>query len=175
MNKHLHCAFISGQTLSLISLHENCKFFIAASYVPGKKRGHMIFPKRHFIESSFCWNPIFLNRSFAETKYCRNSFDRIVTWRIVELTKLHNTEHFSESLFSRTPFSRIVVQPNVIFTNRRLAERPFPETPFARTSFGRTLNRPPAYTFVQYSYCRAAIKLIGIDVLRFASVENMPH
>ena len=51
----------------------------------------------------------------------------------------------------------------------RLAERRFPETSFARKSFCRTLNRPPVYTFVQCACRRAAIKLIGIDVLRHAS------
>ena len=89
--------------------------------------------------------------------------------RIVELAKLHNAEwHFSEWLFSRTSFSRIVVQLNVIFTNRHSAERRFAETSFARMSFCRILNTPPACTFVQYACRRAAIKLIGIDVLRLA-------
>ena len=72
---------------------------------------HIIFPKRHFIESPFCRNPILPNRYFSETKNCRKSFDRIV-----KLTKLHNAErHFSESLFNRTSFSQIVLQPNVVF------------------------------------------------------------
>ena len=77
--------------------------------------------------------------------------------------------NFSESLFSRTSFPRIVVEPNVIFTNRRSAERRFPKTSFTQTSFCRTLNRPPVYTFVQCACRRAAIKFIGIDVLRLAS------
>ena len=102
-------------------------------------RGHIILPKHHSVESSFCRNPILPNRYFAERKNCRKSFDGIV-----ESAKLHNAErNFSESLFSRTSFSRIVVQPNVIFTNRRSAERCFPETAFARISFCRTLNRLP--------------------------------
>ena len=72
---------------------------------------------------------------------------------------------FPESLFSRTSFPRIVVQPNFIFTTRRSAERGFPKT-FARMSFCRTLNRPPC---IQCACRRAAIKLIGINVLRLAS------
>ena len=94
-------------------------------------RCHIIFPKHHFIEPSFCRNAISPNRCFAESHFTESSHGRIV-----ELTKLHNAErHFSESLFSRMSFSRIVVQPNSIFKNRPSAERRFPETSFARTSF----------------------------------------
>ena len=127
--------------------------------------------------TSFFRNVISLNSRFAETHFCRivvlpkqNISESHLTeashGRIVELAKLHNAErHFSELLFSRTSFSRLVVQLKVIFTNRHSAERRFPETSFARTSFCRTLNRPPAYTFVQCACRRAAIKLIGIAVL----------
>ena len=133
-------------------------------------RGHIIAPKRYFIESSFCRNAILPNRCFAETKIAESHLTKSSHGRIVELLKLYDAErHFSESLFSRTSFSRIVVQPKVIFTNRRSAERRFPETSFAGTSFGRTLNRPPAYIFVQCACQRAAIKLMGIDVLRLPS------
>ena len=121
--------------------------------------------------TSFSLNVISSNRRcFAETKNCRNHLNEASHGRNVELAKLHNAErHVSESFFSRTSFSGIVVQPNVIFPNHLSAERHFHETSFARTSLCRTVNRPPAYTFVQYACRRAAIKLIGIDVLRLAS------
>ena len=100
--------------------------------------GHMTFPKRHFIKSSFCRNVILPNRCFAKKKIAESHLTESSHGRIVELAKLHNIErHFSESLFSRRSFSRIIVQPNVIFTNRRSAERHFSETSFARTSFCR--------------------------------------
>ena len=134
-----------------------------------------------FWATSFSRNVISSNRCFAEIQFCRivilpkrkiakSHWTESSHGRIVELAEFHNAErHFSESLFSRTSFSRIAFQPNVIFTNRRSAERRFPETSFTRMSFFRTLNRPSAYTFVQFACRRAAIKLIGIDVLRIAS------
>ena len=61
--------------------------------------------------------------------------------------------HFPESSFSRTSFLRIVVQPNVVFPKHHLPERHFAGISRSKTSFHRTLNRPPAYTFVQCA-CR---------------------
>ena len=42
--------------------------------------GYIIFPKRHFIESSFYRNALFPNRCFAEKKNCRKTFYQIVIW-----------------------------------------------------------------------------------------------
>ena len=90
--------------------------------------------------TSFCRIVILPKQKIAESHLTESSHGRIV-----EFVKLHNAErHFFESLFSRTWLSRNIICPN-------------------------TLNRPPAYTFVQCACRRAAIKLIGIDVLRLAS------
>ena len=105
---------------------------------PPFNRDHIIFPKRHFIELSFCWNANWPNCYFAGKKITESHLTELSHGRIVELVKLHNAErHFSESLFSRTTFSRIVVQLNVIFTNRSSAERRFTKTSFTRTEFCR--------------------------------------
>ena len=87
-------------------------------------RGHIIFPKRHFIESSFCQNAMFRIVVLPKKEIAESSHG----W-IDELAILHNAErHFSESLFNRTSFYRVVVQSNVSFTNR-----------FGATSFSRNV------------------------------------
>ena len=140
--------------------------------------GHIIFPNRHFVQSSFCRNSILPNRCFTETKIAESHLSAASHGRSVELAKLHDAErHYSESLFSRTSFFRIVVQPNIIFPNRRLAECHFYESSFSRMLFSRIVicpnvifpNRPIVYTFFQCACRRSDIKLICIDVLRLAS------
>ena len=94
---------------------------------------------RYFGATSFSQNVISSNRRFAEMQFRR----------IVILPKQKIAEsHLTESLHGRI----------VEFEKIHNAERRFPETSFARTSFCRTLNRPPAYTFVQYACRRAASK-----------------
>ena len=104
----------------------------------------VVSPKCNLAGSLFCQK-----KKIAESYLTESSHGRIV-----ELAKLHNAERrFSESLFSRTSYLQTVVQPNVVFPEHHLPEHHFAEIVWNKTSFHRTLNRPPAYNFVQCA-CR---------------------
>ena len=93
-------------------------FFCSSNFKYCIDWGHIFFSKRHFIESSFCWNPIFPNHYFVEAKNGRKSFDRIVVQPNVIFPNRCSAEcHFYESSFSRTSCSRNIICPNVILTN----------------------------------------------------------